>query len=54
VYRIMQNLSIIRWYMLDDENPQFHWVAGWKKKNPADVSVSQSKSASDAESSSSI
>ena len=30
VYRIMQNLSIIRWYLLDDENPSLRWLpVGW-------------------------
>jgi len=32
VYRIMQNLSIIRWYLLDDENPHLLWLLGIKKK----------------------
>jgi small basic protein len=27
VYRIMQNLSIIRWYLLDDEHPHLQWMA---------------------------
>jgi small basic protein len=34
VYRIMQNLSIIRWYLLDDDNPHMQWFPGWKKKSP--------------------
>jgi len=37
VYRIMQNLSIIRWYLLDDDNPHMQWFPGWKKKNSADA-----------------
>jgi small basic protein len=32
VYRIMNNLSIIRWYLLDDENPHLQWFPGWKKE----------------------
>jgi small basic protein len=46
VFRIMQNLSIIRWYLLDDENPHLQWVVGPKKNGSVPTEISASKAAS--------
>jgi small basic protein len=36
VYRIMQNLSIIRWYLLDDENPQLRVFNAWRNSRSSE------------------
>jgi small basic protein len=46
VYRIMNNLSIIRWYLLDDENPHMQWMPGIKKSAAPSAEISASKAAS--------
>jgi len=43
VYRIMQNLSIIRWYLLDDDNPHMQWLQGWKKSTASEPDKSSIK-----------
>lgn len=51
VYRIMQNLSIIRWYLLDDDNPHLQWLPGWNKKDSPDSfrSATPERSATESE-----
>jgi small basic protein len=41
VYRIMQNLSIIRWYLLDDENPSLRWLPVGRSSSMVEVSKVQ-------------
>jgi small basic protein len=36
VYRIMQNAAIIRYNMLDGENPEMHWQFGRRKSTGAE------------------